>query len=157
MNTVSGNADNGPLAQDPSEVPTEALRACGYEPEDIKLVINTHLHWDHCCGNTAMRGGRSEAALPRAQYFASRGEWEHAHERLIRDELRADQTGAFLVWGEPALYDGTLRIIEQVLARLDGVADHLCACDWERRQRGRLRGRGLRRRGGSAAVCPVRC
>ncbi len=32
-----------------------------------------------------MRDGRAEPAFPRAQYFASRGEWEHAHERLIRD------------------------------------------------------------------------
>jgi precorrin-6A synthase len=39
------------------------------------------------------------------------------YERLIRDELATFQTGAFLVWGEPGLYDGTLRIIDQVLAR----------------------------------------
>jgi glyoxylase-like metal-dependent hydrolase (beta-lactamase superfamily II) len=32
-----------------------------------------------------MRGQRAEPALPRARYFAARGEWEHAHERLIRD------------------------------------------------------------------------
>jgi precorrin-6A synthase len=39
------------------------------------------------------------------------------YERLIRDELGNDECGAFLVWGDPSLYDSTLRIIDQVLAR----------------------------------------
>ncbi len=63
----------------------ETVARHGVEPESIDIVIDSHLHWDHCCGNTILRNGRWEAALPRAQYFASRGEWEHAHERLIRD------------------------------------------------------------------------
>lgn len=47
------------------------------------------------------------------------------YERLIRDELHEEGCGAFLVWGDPALYDSTLRIIEQVRAR-DAVAfDHV--------------------------------
>src|ERR1700761_2617139 len=63
-----------------------------------------------------------------SQYAGAVAEWHERradlYERLIRDELRADQTGAFLVWGEPALYDGTLRIIEQVLARGSVVFDY---------------------------------
>lgn len=39
------------------------------------------------------------------------------YEQLIRDELGADDCGAFLVWGDPSLYDSTLRILDQVLAR----------------------------------------
>jgi precorrin-6A synthase len=39
------------------------------------------------------------------------------YERLIRDELGDDECGAFLVWGDPSLYDSTLRIVDQVLAR----------------------------------------
>ncbi|CAM3082032.1 precorrin-6A synthase (deacetylating) [Pseudomonas floridensis] len=49
---------------------------------------------------------------------------EHWHEqramlfeRLIQDELTADQVGAFLIWGDPSLYDSTLRILDRVLAR----------------------------------------
>ena len=38
-------------------------------------------------------------------------------EELIRTELADGQTGAFLVWGDPALYDSTLAIIEDILAR----------------------------------------
>ncbi|MEU9246446.1 precorrin-6A synthase (deacetylating) [Streptomyces sp. NPDC048385] len=49
------------------------------------------------------------------------GDWRSAradiYERLIREELGTDQTGAFLVWGDPSLYDSTLAILEEVLAR----------------------------------------
>jgi precorrin-6A synthase len=38
------------------------------------------------------------------------------YERMIREELAEGQRGAFLVWGDPCLYDSTLRIIDQVAA-----------------------------------------
>ena len=38
-------------------------------------------------------------------------------ETLIRDELGEGECGAFLVWGDPALYDSTIRILHQILAR----------------------------------------
>lgn len=39
------------------------------------------------------------------------------YERLIEDELDGDGCGAFLVWGDPSLYDGTLRVIGRIAAR----------------------------------------
>ena len=36
-------------------------------------------------------------------------------ERAIVDELGPDDVGAFLVWGDPSLYDSTLRIVDQIL------------------------------------------
>jgi precorrin-6A synthase len=39
------------------------------------------------------------------------------YERLIGEELSEDECGAFLVWGDPSLYDSTLRIIDQIIAR----------------------------------------
>ena len=39
------------------------------------------------------------------------------YERLIGQELGEDECGAFLVWGDPSLYDSTLRIIDQIIAR----------------------------------------
>ncbi|MFI6938198.1 precorrin-6A synthase (deacetylating) [Streptomyces sp. NPDC050418] len=38
------------------------------------------------------------------------------YERLIAEELGPDETGAFLVWGDPSLYDSTLGILEEILA-----------------------------------------
>jgi precorrin-6A synthase len=39
------------------------------------------------------------------------------YEQLIAKELGEDECGAFLVWGDPSLYDSTLRIIDQIIAR----------------------------------------
>jgi precorrin-6A synthase len=38
-------------------------------------------------------------------------------EQLIRDELGTEECGAFLVWGDPSLYDSTLAIVEDILSR----------------------------------------
>ena len=42
------------------------------------------------------------------------------YERMIREELGENQHGAFLVWGDPSLYDSTLRILDRVAAREEG-------------------------------------
>jgi precorrin-6A synthase len=39
------------------------------------------------------------------------------YEKLITGELGDGDCGAFLVWGDPALYDSTLAIIEQIIAK----------------------------------------
>ncbi|HEX3487914.1 MAG TPA: precorrin-6A synthase (deacetylating) [Streptosporangiaceae bacterium] len=39
------------------------------------------------------------------------------YERLITDELGEDEHGAFLAWGDPAIYDSTLHVLDEVLAR----------------------------------------
>ncbi|MFD7065277.1 precorrin-6A synthase (deacetylating) [Streptomyces sp. NPDC059906] len=56
-----------------------------------------------------------------AAYSPAVGDWRSAragiYERLIAEELGGDETGAFLVWGDPALYDSTLGILEEILER----------------------------------------
>ena len=55
-----------------------SLRQLGYAPEDIDIVVNTHLHFDHCGGNTVRKGDEVLATFPRAIYMIQRGEWEDA-------------------------------------------------------------------------------
>src|ERR1044071_8327014 len=74
------------LAPQPEDL-REMLAAQGVDPESIDIVINSHLHWDHCGGNTILCDTGARAAFPRARYFASRPEWEHAHERLARASI----------------------------------------------------------------------
>jgi glyoxylase-like metal-dependent hydrolase (beta-lactamase superfamily II) len=60
------------------------LAAAGVAPEEIDIVINTHLHFDHCGWNTVRKGGKLLATFPRAKYYAQEAEWRHAslqHER----------------------------------------------------------------------------
>jgi precorrin-6A synthase len=39
------------------------------------------------------------------------------YEDLIQKELKENECGAFLVWGDPSLYDSTLRVIDHIIAR----------------------------------------
>lgn len=58
----------------------------GVEPEDITIVVNTHLHFDHAGGNTNLSGdGVPVPAFPNARYFVSRAELEHAELPTERD------------------------------------------------------------------------
>lgn len=54
----------------------DSLAALGLAPEDISLVVNTHLHIDHCGGDTMLRDGRLAPTFPRARYLVQRREWE---------------------------------------------------------------------------------
>jgi len=56
-----------------------ALAAKGIAPEDVTHVINTHLHFDHCGGDTRLdERGRAVPAFPNARYLVQRGEWDDA-------------------------------------------------------------------------------
>lgn len=41
---------------------------------------------------------------------------QQTYERMINEEMADDECGAFLVWGDPALYDSTIRILQAILA-----------------------------------------
>jgi glyoxylase-like metal-dependent hydrolase (beta-lactamase superfamily II) len=51
----------------------------GVRPEDVDIVINTHLHFDHCGGNTDYRDDKLGVTFPRARYFLQKGEWDAAN------------------------------------------------------------------------------
>jgi len=65
----------------------ESLHALGFKEEDIGVVINTHLHFDHCGGNT-VRGasGSCEPAFPRAEYIVQKGERDFALDPPPREQ-----------------------------------------------------------------------
>lgn len=58
-----------------------SLESLGLRREDISIVINTHLHFDHAGGNTRLD---SSPTFPNAIYYVQKDEYEHAcnpHER----------------------------------------------------------------------------
>ncbi len=58
----------------------------GITPEDITIVINTHLHFDHAGGNTRLDDqGQAVPAFPNARYLVSRAEYAHAESPSERD------------------------------------------------------------------------
>ncbi|MGH9735348.1 MAG: MBL fold metallo-hydrolase [Candidatus Acidiferrales bacterium] len=61
------------------------LRHHGLGAEDIDVVIDTHLHFDHCGGNTRVEKDKVVATFPNARYVVQRGEYEHAVSPTERD------------------------------------------------------------------------
>lgn len=59
----------------------------GVRPEEITIVINTHLHFDHAGGNTVPdQDGKFVPAFSNARYFVSQAEFEHAEQPSGRDQ-----------------------------------------------------------------------
>jgi glyoxylase-like metal-dependent hydrolase (beta-lactamase superfamily II) len=57
----------------------DGLRQIGMRPEDIVLVINTHLHFDHAGGNTWRdESGVIRPTFPNARYIVQAGEYDYA-------------------------------------------------------------------------------
>lgn len=84
----------------PTTLPAE-LRKHGLSVTDIDIVINTHLHFDHCGWNTRRENGKVVPTFPKARYFIQEGEWEHALQPTERD--RASYVEEFFVPAEPQL------------------------------------------------------
>jgi len=63
----------------------DAIAQAGFSPDDIDVMIDTHLHFDHAGGNTYVDGeGEVRLSFPRARYTVQRGEWAWAHLRNER-------------------------------------------------------------------------
>ena len=57
----------------------DAIRAVGFSPSDVDIVLNSHLHFDHAGGNTLLReDGTIAPAFPGARYSANREELSFA-------------------------------------------------------------------------------
>lgn len=66
----------------------KSFQEAGVSPNQVDIVINTHLHFDHCGWNTYYnRDGRPVATFPNAKYYVQKGEVEHAHEQHERDRV----------------------------------------------------------------------
>jgi glyoxylase-like metal-dependent hydrolase (beta-lactamase superfamily II) len=79
-----GSKAPGAVSTAESGLLVENLRGAGIQPGEIDMVVNTHLHFDHCGGNTVLSAGRPVPAFPRARYFIQEGEWQaatHTNER----------------------------------------------------------------------------
>jgi glyoxylase-like metal-dependent hydrolase (beta-lactamase superfamily II) len=54
------------------------IRNAGFVPEEVTLVLMSHLHYDHSGGLVVERNGRLEPSFPHAKHVIQRGEWEVA-------------------------------------------------------------------------------
>jgi glyoxylase-like metal-dependent hydrolase (beta-lactamase superfamily II) len=91
-----------------------SLAAAGIAPEKVDIVINTHLHWDHCGWNSVMGdGGIARPFFPNAEYIAHRGEVEHGRHQWERDRISYVPDNY-----EPMLTTGQMRLIDTTEASI---------------------------------------
>lgn len=103
---------------DHSRLLPEELKKLGLDLRDIDIVINTHLHFDHCGWNVRRENGRLVATFPRARYLVQRGEWEDATHPTERN--RASYREEFFAAAEPQteFLDGDTEIVPGVRAEI---------------------------------------
>ena len=104
------------------------LAEAGFAPDDFDIVINTHLHFDHCGWNTVQRAdGSTVPTFPRARYYFQRGEIAHAHQQHERDRV-SYLTGNYdpiLAAGRAILLDGDAPIVPGIRVQLfPGHTEH---------------------------------
>jgi len=102
----------------------DELAKRGVKPEDVSLVVNTHLHFDHSGGNTRRDGDAIVATFPRASYVFQRLEWQdamHPNERT-RASYFADDFAPLEAPGKLEIIDEAVEIVPGV--RLDRVPGH---------------------------------
>lgn len=90
------------------------LTAASIAPEDIDVVINTHLHFDHCGWNTVRdTSGKIVPTFPRAKYYAPEGEWQYARKPSERDVISylPDNYDPLVASGQMSLLKGGEEIV----------------------------------------------
>lgn len=62
----------------------ENIRKAGYDPQDVSLVLMSHLHFDHAGGMINQTQAKTSLTFPNAEYVIQRGEWEAAYSKPSR-------------------------------------------------------------------------
>ncbi|HET7209112.1 MAG TPA: MBL fold metallo-hydrolase, partial [Terriglobales bacterium] len=91
----------------------DQMNAAGISPEDIDIVINTHLHFDHCGWNTVRRGDGVVPTFPKARYYVQEAEWRHARRQFERDRISyiSDNYDPLIESGKMQLLTGDQEIV----------------------------------------------
>ena len=128
------------------------LARLGVRPEDVDIVLCTHLHGDHVGWNTRLSEGRWLPTFPKAKYLMTRRDYEHFSKLT---EGPANAPGPY-----PAFADSVLPVVEAGRAELvemdKSVHRHLDDSIWLEPAPGHTPGHitvHAKGRGGSAVLC----
>lgn len=98
----------------------DSMSAGGVSPDDIDIVINTHLHFDHCGWNTIRTNDRIVPTFPKAKYYVQEGEWQHACRQFERDRISyiTDNYDPLTNTGQMELLRGDREIVPGIFVRI---------------------------------------
>ncbi|MEI7032518.1 precorrin-6A synthase (deacetylating) [Streptomyces pratensis] len=129
----AGDPDHLTLAAVKAMRRTEVFFVLGKGPEKESLtrlrrdILDAHLTGPYRVVE-ATDPWRDRTQEDGARYASAVRDWRHRRadlcERLISEELEPGQCGAFLVWGDPSLYDSTLAVLEDIRRRGAVAFDH---------------------------------
>ena len=96
------------------------LAGAGVSLEDIDIVINTHLHFDHCGWNTIRQGGKVVPTFPRAKYYVQEGEWQYGRRPSERDAISymSENYDPLIASGQMQLLHGDQEIIPGISVKV---------------------------------------
>jgi glyoxylase-like metal-dependent hydrolase (beta-lactamase superfamily II) len=114
IDTGAGNGKSRPLNPSFHRLNTqylERLSSAGVRPEDVDIVLITHLHVDHVGWNTVFDGSKWIPTFPNAKYFFSESEYRfYADEEHVREPsagVFADSVQPIVDAGQAMLIDAT--------------------------------------------------
>jgi glyoxylase-like metal-dependent hydrolase (beta-lactamase superfamily II) len=110
---------------------SSSLREAGFAPEDVDFVVNTHLHFDHCGGNTRLdERGETVPTFSRAKYVIQKGEWEAglSPEERDRPSYLQENFVPLEKHGVLELIDGDRELVEgiEIIVVPGHTAHHQC-------------------------------
>ncbi len=96
----------------------ELVAEAGFSADDVSVVVNTHLHFDHAGGNTYRDAeGRVRLAFPNAEYVVQKAEWDWAHR--VNERTQASYLPDNF---EPVAAAGRFRFVEGAADVLPGIS-----------------------------------
>jgi glyoxylase-like metal-dependent hydrolase (beta-lactamase superfamily II) len=128
LDTCSGNHKNRPWNARFHQLNTpylEKLAEAGVSPEQIDIVLCTHLHTDHCGWNTQLKNGKWVPTFPNAKYLFSRLEherWKPVPGNEVRAELYNDSVLPVIESRQAVMLEGTHQIDD--LFTIEPAAGH---------------------------------
>ncbi len=101
-------------AQIPDSALLQNLARLGVRPDDVDVVVNTHLHFDHVGWNCTDRDGVYVPTFPNAEYWIPKAEWEFwTDPAVVADPPAVPQEGNHLATDVLPLKDSSqLRLVE---------------------------------------------
>ena len=124
IDTCCGNHKDRPTFELAHQLNTpylDKLAAAGVRPEEVDMVMCTHLHVDHCGWNTQLKDGRWVPTFPKAKYIFSKAEfdqWNPADDRFPKAEIN---NGVFEDSVLPIIQAGQAQMVEGIHALEDNL------------------------------------